>query len=134
MTDVSAYVGIPRAPHGRDAQGCDCWGLVRLVLLEQRGIHLPSYAGDYTCDAERAELARKMAQRLDEGPWRPVNGRPQPFDMLVFRVAGEGAHVGLALDGAWMLHVHRVQSCIERHDRRPWATRHIATWRHEDVA
>ncbi len=40
------YCGLPYKRMGRDRAGLDCWGLVRLVLLEQLGRELPRYDGD----------------------------------------------------------------------------------------
>jgi len=134
MTDWTQYVGIPRLPHGRDRDGCDCWGLVRLVYASECGVALPSYAGEYVGLEERAEIARLIRDFRDAGPWRKVKGAPVPFDVLVFRVAGEGAHVGLAIDAARMLHVHRDHSKVELHDHRPWSTRLVGAWRHEALA
>lgn len=40
------YVGLPFELGGRTREGLDCWGLVRLVLVEQTGILYPSYRQD----------------------------------------------------------------------------------------
>lgn len=41
------YVGLPFKFKGRTREeGLDCWGLVRLVLIEQTGIMYPSYRED----------------------------------------------------------------------------------------
>jgi cell wall-associated NlpC family hydrolase len=40
------YCGLPYKRRGRDREGLDCWGLVRLVLLEQAGKTFPRYDND----------------------------------------------------------------------------------------
>lgn len=51
------YLSIPFREFGRDASGCDCWGLVRLVLMQECQIFLPRYdtvgAAHYAAKIER---------------------------------------------------------------------------------
>ena len=42
------YVGIPYAPGMSSRDGCDCWGLVRLVYREEFGTLLPGAVLDVT--------------------------------------------------------------------------------------
>lgn len=46
MSWADKYVGLPFARMGRVHTGLDCWGLVRLVLMENGGPQLPSYSED----------------------------------------------------------------------------------------
>lgn len=42
---ISDWLRIPYRPYGRGPDGCDCWGLVRIVRKALRGDALPSYSG-----------------------------------------------------------------------------------------
>lgn len=102
---VADYIGIPYLERGRDRAGCDCWGLVRLVLEQQFQVSLPSLAGDY----EAVDDA--LTQRLIDSTSAAVSAKPvtapEPGDIAVLRVEGIPAHVGIVVGGGNLLHVRR---------------------------
>lgn len=42
---ATRFIGLPYLPGGRERDGVDCWGLLRLVYWEERHILLPSLPG-----------------------------------------------------------------------------------------
>jgi len=46
MSVFDKYIGLPFRRMGRTRLGLDCWGLVRLVLMENGGPQLPTYDGE----------------------------------------------------------------------------------------
>lgn len=126
--DLAEYVGIPFRTLGRDREGCDCYGLVRLVYRERLGIELPAFT-DYheTLSAETAALIA-AERRL----WREV-AEPAPYDVLLFRVDGAPQHIGLVAQPGWMLHTTRGKhSCLERYTRPYWRARIDGFYRYHD--
>ena len=97
------YVGIPFVSGGRDAAGCDCYGLVRMVLAEQFGCTLPLLSTDYrnaniiaeTEPVFRAQLPLLAGDLLE---------RPEPGAVAVIRFQGLPSHVGVFVDGVYILH------------------------------
>ncbi len=127
-----AYVGIPYADKGRDRDGVDCWGLVRLVYAELMGIELPSHADGYVTAAEAADVARAI--RGNMRPWSSVT-RPHALDVALMRIAGSEAHVGLVSAPGWMLHVHAtIDVALERTDTLVWRRRIVGYYRHDQVS
>ena len=57
---VKKYIGIPFISNGRTLEGCDCYGLVRLVLRNEYGITLPELSNDYSNALNIKETARLL--------------------------------------------------------------------------
>ncbi|WP_291299285.1 NlpC/P60 family protein [Elioraea sp.] len=131
---AAEYVGLPFAECGRDRSGCDCWGLVRLVLAEVFDAEVPSYLGGYAHTADRQAVAATVARALPD--WTPVLGVPERAgDVALFRLMGQPTHVGLVVAPGWMLHVERgTNSALDRLDGMRWASRRIGLYRHWDLA
>lgn len=121
-------IGIPWRAHGRDASGCDCWGLVRLAYAEH-GVALPCLSGSYSDRIERSEVLATIDGQRD-GPWFDVpRDQTRAYDMLVF--GGGWPHVGLAIDAARMLHVVEGRTSeIIAINAQPWRNRlqHVARY------
>jgi cell wall-associated NlpC family hydrolase len=134
----SKYVGLPYLEEGREADGCDCYGLVRLVQLQERGIEMPELAElayrKGVSPAERANLGEKIkAYDAAAIGWQPVPGGWPilPFDVLWLKHGGP-IHFGVAVDASTMLHVEDgCDACLERLDTIRWKNRILGVFRHE---
>ena len=100
------YVGIPFIEHGRGPNGVDCYGLVRLVLMECCDIVIPSFVEEYTSVDQRDLLSVKILQEAsDTEIWVPVlKGQEKPFDVMVVRMLNTPSHVGMVVRKGLLLH------------------------------
>lgn len=99
------YMQIPFVEGGRTWKGCDCYGLIRLILESQAGLDLPKYEireEDYV-NVNRAIMAEERQN------WKPVAiGDERPFDiavMLSYTLSPirEG-HFGIVVEPGYILH------------------------------
>lgn len=94
------YVGLSFKRGGRTRAGVDCWGLVRLIYLEQLHVELPLLGDEYSDPSDAAIIAPLVAQHLPS--WRQVDA--QPFAVALFASAIHQYHVGVMLDAKRMVH------------------------------
>ena len=128
---AAQYLNIPFAEHGRSRDGLDCYGLVRLVYQEQRGIELPSYTEGYATTDDGAEIEAMCRGELSK-LWKEIPAHEaQLFDGVIFRVMGHVSHFGLVLEAPRFLHCMRgVWSVIERWDSLLWERRLLSVVRY----
>lgn len=101
------YVGIPFRPGGRDRAGCDCYGLVCLVYLEEFGAKLPAYTGAYSAETPAAHVAALVRNEADAAWAQVAQGDELPGDVVLIRRLGHESHVGLYVGANKLLHADR---------------------------
>jgi len=138
------YVGIPFVDLGRDRCGCDCWGLVRLIIAEQAGLDLPSWATAYASEANLTGVLGLAGEQKTEGPWRRIDPQAErTFDVLELtqpvRMPGGvqfmSIHAGLVVAPGWLIHVERATDALLVDYRHAWTVRNRVAgfWRHREL-
>jgi len=100
---VKKYIGIPFLSNGRTIDGCDCYGLARLVLHNEYGVDLPELSNDYSDALNVKETARLFAEHL---PVLAAEKLEAPEEGAIAVITGRGApaHIGIAAGGGYVLH------------------------------
>jgi hypothetical protein len=121
------YVGVPYKKMGRDINGLDCWGLVRLIYKEQYNIDLPSYVDEYQ-EGESETLAEIIA--INKENWVKVD-TPTIGDVLLLRSGRFLSHVGVVISPNQFIHVRETtNTVIERFDHGKWSYRKDGAYRY----
>jgi len=117
---ANKYIGIPYKDGGRDINGLDCWGLVRLVYKNEYGIELPSFNNEYIItDRERVN---ELFNQYREG-WA-IEQNPKEGDVVLLRLLGEESHVGVLINDKQFLHVnYKTPAAVENLDSIRWRNR-----------
>ena len=127
--DTDDLIGIPYLERGRTREGCDCWGLFRLVYLSF-GIALPDHRDDYVSVTDSREILRLLEAGLPE--WRAVpEGEERPVDGLLLRLAGRPYHVGVIIGQGRFIHtMDKAGACIESYRSVAYNRRVLGFFRH----
>jgi cell wall-associated NlpC family hydrolase len=135
MNWVNKYIGIPYQDKGRTIQGCDCWGLVYLVLLEQWGVRVPTYTEDYTNTKKDHQGEIHDLVHRERQMWIPIQpGQEQPGDVVNLRIMAKDCHTGIITEPGEMLHTMMGHnSALESYRHSTWRNRIAGFFRHEQL-
>lgn len=86
MAWYTKYVGIPFVEKGRDENGCDCWGLVRLIYKNELGIDLPDYLDCYETTNDREKLSSVIKEQTEKN-W-VSDQEHKEFDVIILMMRG----------------------------------------------
>lgn len=116
-TWVQDYIGIPFQSGGRDRTGLDCYGLIRLVLMEQYGCKLPLLDGKYDNALNLYDTSPLFFQQL------PILAEkiagPQERAIALLEMHQLPCHLGLFCGGESIIHSRAgVGVVVERLDSR----------------
>lgn len=108
------YIGIPFVSGGRDKSGCDCYGLVRMILREQYCIDLPVLNGDYTNALNIAETKILFCENVPLLCHEKII-KPEEKSVALMKMGGRLCHVGLYAGDNYIIHSrHKVGAVCER--------------------
>ena len=114
---LDKYLHIPFVDRGRDEAGCDCWGLVCLVLKDA-GVDVPTFEQTSFVDGEG--VCRHIDEEIGEGCWDIVDGPPKIFDVAIMlgrTITSNGpvllpCHIGIVPADNKLLHTERGKNSV----------------------
>lgn len=133
------YMGIPFVDAGASRDGCNCWGLVALVLHERAGLALDPYS---EIEAGRIlRTAKAMRDGRQRPEWRAVaRDDARALDVVLMRgdivlkqrvLKGIVCHVGVMVSDTHVMHIERgINSACLPVDASPLAARIVSFHRH----
>jgi cell wall-associated NlpC family hydrolase len=97
---INDYVGTPHKTNGRDRAGWDCWGLMRAVWREQKGIDLPDFTAPHDATfIEAVEAVGKFYERWPTvAPAVQVEAGADWDFVVVLRRGVLALHMGLVIN------------------------------------
>lgn len=124
------YIGLPYKELGRDREGVDCYGVPYLVLRDEFGEQIPSYATDYSDSFDKEEVAALVSGEIISR-W-VMQKTPEIGDVILFRIFGRPCHVGVVVGDGYFIHAWNQATgvILENYMSALWSRRVIGFYKY----
>jgi len=95
------YVGIPYKLHSFEMDGCDCYGLVALILKNEFDILIPRYDDKYCSSSSKEDITDIYNNEVKR--WKKVD-KPSIGSVIYFMLSGYPRHVGVVVSDKQFVH------------------------------
>ena len=104
--NFSKYINIPYKYKGSDFSGCDCWGLVKLIMKEEKGVELPEF---WYTEFWIKENKNHIVENIHNVNIIKIDKPFKPFDGVLFYNQGKKivAHIGMIIDIDRFVHTYK---------------------------
>ena len=115
MRWTDKYIKIPFKDRGNGFDGCDCWGLLRLILREELGVEISDHS-----DVKAGDLLAKVRKitkgSVEDSEWQKIKpGQETTFDCVLMKghVRCDGAirsvpvHIGCVTLPGKLIHIEK---------------------------
>ena len=126
---VNKYVGIPFKSGGRTSDGCDCYGLVRMVLKNEYSLILPMLDGKYI-DALDTETTKELFRQYVPMICGKRIAEPEEKAIAVIKTQGLATHVALYAGDGFIIHARNKTGAVCERISSPFLTGRIEGWYH----
>lgn len=122
--DINKYIGAPFKIHGRDFEGVDCYGLVKLFYKEEFGIDLPDtleYVNHIESFADAKDSVLSLGGFVETE--YPVLG-----SIGLFNYRGLPTHVGVYIPKQKVLHTKVNAATVLQKLNTCWLGKRLVSW------
>lgn len=126
---TNKYVGIPFISGGRTEKGCDCYGLLRLILLNEYKIELPALKTNYHA-LEAKETKLLFEKYVPVICAKKISSPEEKAVCLVRTTAGLLTHVGIYAGDGFIIHSRYRTGAVCERINSPFLAGRIEGWYH----
>lgn len=122
MSWLDHYMAVPFQHGGRSLDGCDCVGLLALIIANEAHAEFPEFAARF--DGDKRDIVRRLEAEMMSGRWIKVAaGRGEDVKLLVRKfdavlmsahvhredgsVHSAEMHVGCAIERGRVVHIEQ---------------------------